>query len=932
MNTRLKFAMDLHLLCIICVVLLFCKVVSGVNVNVSASPLFHTTLIGERVIFNCTADHSIGNDDIRWFNGSIPFPEDHHRGYQVLEDGTSQLVLSDVQASDSGRYSCCVIQAEEQCGDSSRVDVRLDVGLPPGNVLGLTCYSRSVLNGYCIWNNSKIDSHLASIHTLQRCVDTSYGLSQECHKTWDNALCKEDPERISINAENVCYLELRNEAHYLYRVESVNKLGTVYTQMIHPRRFSIFKDAVPLPPVNISLEAETTAINVRWKTPPGFDIQIGKFLQICRIVGYRIRYKYSTDVEMWKKSIELNELTKDFNRCSPSYRIDKLHPPDSEVCLQISSESRVQNSGKSDEEKIWSVVNNGLPDDKKIWSEWSQVLCTRLLKEVSTTVFEHNIDTAAFTSASNHGNHPPEGLTSIQIIYPEKDNSLNAVTVLAVVLPVAVAVICFVSCCCWKKVSEQPEYEVKLPSIVYRSNFNINTVHGRFRVQEPEDFDELCTQRPDNCADTSINSRHPQDELCTQRPDNYAHTSINSIHPQNTDVTVTLFQNFSYNQNTEAADFDPLLETCVSVISPTDNEIGCYGDDMGSDDVRVYYDGADDDGDDATAAVADDDRDEILYYTMTSQGSLVRCDKTNQDRNENVSEQLVHPLNNKHIKDNESSSIQDVQFHHNGYHGYQSHCNSSNNLALPNEADTSIHAEKSEDTYQKTSEEIEEVDAYVQHASEKIKWTNEETSVEVDAYVQHSQIFPFCIQMPHSPQEGAIQCYSNNILENMGSTSNSDETIIDFMSDGSNNVISSNQDQTYCKASIACIGFQIKELGEGICSHENKNGEFDNMSLRKGHIIYGDNKNTETIEPVLPETENDCNKTDDSCTENMRFSCQDNLDVFDYSRSDVINGYLQHPKLWSSSDDGYSSNGNGSLPDSPNDVLQLKSNEILKTV
>ena len=39
----------------------------------------------------------------------------------------------------------------------------------PGPVQGLTCFSRKpLINGYCIWNNSKVDSFLESNHRLER--------------------------------------------------------------------------------------------------------------------------------------------------------------------------------------------------------------------------------------------------------------------------------------------------------------------------------------------------------------------------------------------------------------------------------------------------------------------------------------------------------------------------------------------------------------------------------------------------------------------------------------------------------------------------------------------------------------------------------------------------------------------------------------------
>ena len=46
------------------------------------------------------------------------------------------------------------------------------------------------------------------------------------------------------------------------------------------------------------------------------------------------------------------------------------------------------------------------------------------------------------------------------------EGNMYAVIAVAVILPIAVAVVCLITCCCWKRLSEMPQYEVKIPSVV----------------------------------------------------------------------------------------------------------------------------------------------------------------------------------------------------------------------------------------------------------------------------------------------------------------------------------------------------------------------------------------------------------------------------------------------------------------------------------
>ncbi len=50
------------------------------------------------------------------------------------------------------------------------------------------------------------------------------------------------PDGVSFIMDNVCYLELQSGSSYYYRVVSVNQLGNVTTNMIHPEHFNIFLD------------------------------------------------------------------------------------------------------------------------------------------------------------------------------------------------------------------------------------------------------------------------------------------------------------------------------------------------------------------------------------------------------------------------------------------------------------------------------------------------------------------------------------------------------------------------------------------------------------------------------------------------------------------------------------------------------------------
>ncbi|XP_072043006.1 uncharacterized protein [Amphiura filiformis] len=962
--------MNYNLLCTTCVALLLCcKVAISVNKNVSVSacPLSYITQIGSEAIFNCTvavpSGHSLGNYDIRWFNRSIPFPDNSYHGYQVLEDGTSQLLLSSVQASDSGLFTCCLVQDDEQCGDASRVDVQLEVGLPPGNVQGLTCFSRNINYGYCVWNNSEIDTHLELNHTLQRihkqedymktppCFEMGLGraYAHDARSRWEDAPCDEEvPGAVSINADNVCYVPLQGGDHYYYRVVTKNQLGMVITDMIHPDKFSIFVDAIPLPPERISLEAETSnTILVTWQPPPGF---VFNKRSLCNKLGYRIRYQNDNGGPQWVYTENVNQHNM-ADICNPTYGIDKLHPPYSNVCIQISSENNVLNGGKSDEEKQWS--------------EWSQVQCTRLLEEApeaapneftasnieheekqlinviltwkpiseekrnglvlgysvsvigrletdtlyrrnysadanSTSLsvkglnrtYEYTFEITAFNSA---GNSPKES-TTIQPtpINMVKGSSLYALIVIAVVLPVAVAVICMISCCCWKKLSEQPDYEVKIPSAVY-SNHNIKSTN--FRVQEPEEFDELCTGRPDLSTNNTNNDKNYQNNI----------------------VTMNLYQNFSFSQETEVEEFDHLVE--VTGVGCTGNgdamlqlgmnvrEGGRHGDGEGrddddDDDEIVYYTvtpqglspiktklvevtdvGCTENGDEMLQLEMNvqedgchgdgqcrDDDDEIVYHTVTPQGLSPIKTKSETQRNTNTQptvaseEATVFPSN--------LSST--VYIHSVEIHSCENDCISLKKLAVPDEVNLSGF-------------------------ESKMNEVTEEETTDVNAYVQQSKV-PTCKQTP--VKQGAIQCPS---------------------SDGN---FENEEGASYSKASIASAGFQVIGSDEGICIHESKYDDHNNTNLKKDHLIQnvGNGKCTKSMQPSLPELVIVNEVKEDSFKKNNQFSCPGNMLTFDPRMCDFRNGYLQHPsgKVWSSVDDGYSSNGNGSLPDSPNDVMESK--------
>ncbi|XP_072030258.1 cytokine receptor-like factor 1 [Amphiura filiformis] len=247
------------------------------NATVTISP--NTTVVvpvGTHVEFNCSIDGP--KTTINWYKGATPLPS---RSMRRLEDGTIQLVFSEVQVEDGqpGYYTCCVVLEDGRCHSETEVHIHLKVGYPPDPAKNLECYSHDMYYGHCKWDKPDRDSHLETSYTLQ--LKTG-------RDKWDSVKCSNKTV-----SDSSCTWQTDDKYH-VYRVLTCNDLGKNATSPSDA--FHSLHAAVPYPPNEVRFGSPTSkSVRVKWDKIKKFDYYN---------VDYKVRYNTNFNQEWTEVQIE----------------------------------------------------------------------------------------------------------------------------------------------------------------------------------------------------------------------------------------------------------------------------------------------------------------------------------------------------------------------------------------------------------------------------------------------------------------------------------------------------------------------------------------------------------------------------------------------------------------------------------------------------
>ncbi len=386
-----------------------------------------------------------------------------------------------------------------------------------------------------------------------------------------------------------------------------------------------------------------------------------------------------------------------------------------------------------------------------------------------------------------------------------------------------------------------------------------------------------------NTSTTGGNFREHEPEVFDELTPQRSPHPVETKEYQNSNANMNLYQNFSYDSQ-ESEEFNGRFETFAPATMAEDvsgdrydNRVEC------TNDMVVGLS----DNDDGIDQNSNDDQSEIIYHTYTPQG-LSPIGRSDQP--------VIKPLSSEADNDMlslSSTGIHEVQIHKKGR---DNDCLLWN-IDLLSELDTS---ELNIESKQKLSENEQTATKVTDEQTPYVK--QDKISVLIQA--------PVAVETPnHCPVRKSIsdiEKYASKspMLEKKASMCKKE-------------FFNSTPELSYSKASIVDMESQMTD-DEGVCcnhsNHEDDGVDEDCLQINK-------QKKMKNTDPVLPElVVINKSKQENKKQKSINLSCHD---TFEFS-FDPTKGYLLHSSRIGGSklDDGYSSNGNGSLPESPREMVE----------
>ncbi|XP_077994070.1 receptor-type tyrosine-protein phosphatase F-like isoform X1 [Glandiceps talaboti] len=294
-----------------------------------------TYRVGETITINCTTVAQSASD-VEWYFDSNLIPED---SYKVLQPNLSQLVITNVNFSDAGKYSCVLSNSD----DESQTDIDIQVGKEPIPVVNFSCHSFNGEDMLCTWDEG--GHH--NIPTNYSFTYRSYYYGLEWRECPDNKMTIDCPQ--IHNFTHSCYMTYEEdhiESRQSVFVRVSNELGTETTSI----EYNPHLEAKPFYPSNIQVSPQRDGcLHVELDLP----CSLTELQSYWADLQYKIRYRSEWESEDW------NTVTVEWDQSREICELDGYTNYDVQVAAAFSPGSG--------------------------WSKWSDTVTVRTVEQAPTT-------------------------------------------------------------------------------------------------------------------------------------------------------------------------------------------------------------------------------------------------------------------------------------------------------------------------------------------------------------------------------------------------------------------------------------------------------------------------------------------------------------------------------------------------------------------
>ncbi|XP_077981332.1 interleukin-12 receptor subunit beta-2-like [Glandiceps talaboti] len=256
------------------------------TVGLTISSKKSTYEVGETILVNCTTSTESASD-VQWYFNSNLIPED---SYNVLPPNLSQLLITNVNFSHAGNYSCVLLKN----GDRSQSDIDIKVGVKPFPAVNFSCHSFNADDILCTWDEGGTHNIPTNYTFMYKAFYRQSWVSDHHSNEWT-----ECPDRqTSTNCPGIhnfthsCLLKIFDDhlgSRQNVSLRVSNDLGTTSTSL----SFNADIEATPFPPENVKVTAEGPGcLKTSWELPCGW-ISMWLYLQ------YKVRWASEWEPDHW---------------------------------------------------------------------------------------------------------------------------------------------------------------------------------------------------------------------------------------------------------------------------------------------------------------------------------------------------------------------------------------------------------------------------------------------------------------------------------------------------------------------------------------------------------------------------------------------------------------------------------------------------------